>query len=224
MKLPLGPVETRAPFPPKDMPTPDSEKLSRKGPSEMLRRQDQPILHLTHRPFGLGASTFASPGEGSGPAPFGSRSASSGVSNAFQNLSLSFNLGQFKKSPYRGCRYACVLRPYQPPRDPSSTMPYRDRPGFSRRLPSLCRLAKRHAAPMTRTGLRSGHCGSASRRSPPSGSLSIVNLDRLRKTRRRGLRGSRGKQRTTCKLAPAELKFQFGIILLRLSTRHSERV
>src|SRR5271166_4458414 len=113
MKLPLGPVETRAPFPPKDMPTPDFEKLSRKGPSEMLRRQDQLILHLTHRPFGLEASTFASPEEGSGPAPLGSRSASSGVSNAFQNLSLSFNLGQFKKSPCRGCRYACVLRPHQ---------------------------------------------------------------------------------------------------------------
>jgi hypothetical protein len=33
----------------------------------------------------------------------------------------------------------------QPPRAPSGTMLYRDRPGFSRRLPSLCRLAKRTA-------------------------------------------------------------------------------
>src|SRR5208283_3749774 len=79
MKLPLGPVETRTPCPPKDMPTPHFEKLSRKGPSEMLRRHDQPILHLTHRPFSSKASTFASPEEGSGPAPLGSCSASSGV-------------------------------------------------------------------------------------------------------------------------------------------------
>ena len=42
--------------------------------------------------------------------------ASPALSDAFQNLSLSFRLGEVNKSPSRVCRVGSILRPHQPER------------------------------------------------------------------------------------------------------------
>ena len=54
---------------------------------------------------------------------------------------------------------------------------YPARSVFSNRSTSSCQSGKHHAAPMTRTGLRSGRCGSARKRFQADGSSSIGNSD-----------------------------------------------